>query len=399
MPDEVTAAGSGKHPIGEDGNAAEKPMGRMPKKARTAYEAIRAAKAEKNYTMGIKLCQEALQDSHLTKSTRAQFLHERSELYHFLSSGKASIVDTLPDETLVEIFSYLETHDLANIASTCRHWNRIALNNASLWGHHVVLRGTLKRIDLKWKIILKLTGGKIESIFLDFSHRNFYDQFLKDEEIFQSWIKERLLDKLPTDTLRSFEYSGSCEITDMHVWSLVSFCEKLKYLTWRTDAMSDTIADRKVAVDYGIKSTPLSQCRLIEFHFRNQWSSFFDLSYIDLLSQVKKLHLETFLPDQRLYEILVASASTLEELTIFGTSSHISFQYIHELKQREEKSTEKAINMKNLNSICTVYHGDEYLVSHYASSHQCNHRILNGIYIEYQDVRRFIDQSRISILG
>ena len=39
---------------------------------------------------------------------------------------------TLPDETIVEILSYVEVHELLCVAWTCRRWQRAALDG-ELW--------------------------------------------------------------------------------------------------------------------------------------------------------------------------------------------------------------------------------------------------------------------------
>ncbi|XP_038600245.1 S-phase kinase-associated protein 2 [Tachyglossus aculeatus] len=61
--------------------------------------------------------------------------------------------DTLPDELLLEIFSYLPLHDLLKISQTCKRWHRLSLDE-SLW----------QTLDLSGKNLLPGVTGRLLAV-------------------------------------------------------------------------------------------------------------------------------------------------------------------------------------------------------------------------------------------
>lgn len=381
-------AESRKHPRQENQGTAQETYDLKVKRVRESYEAVKAAKAEKKYKEGIKLCTEGLKDDDLPITYRKRFLIARSTLYSSMGTGhhhlavrdakklilltpnsataylraamalyaaghkakaikalikaqsltitkselhtyikdlmwewNPTLIDTLGNDILIEVMSYLEPPDLANCFRTCRRWKGVLSNNSVPWRRgHIVLKGKAQRIATNWSKILRRTnGGKMEHLSILLDEKN-TKLSLKENTLLYRWILDSMRQVFPSDTLVTFEYRGACKAIDDQIWHMVKSCKRLRSLKWTSfsgfgpDGSGPEKPIMRRVYDHHIKGSPLANCRLEEFHFENHEPTFLDYSYVALLGQAKKLSLQTYLSPRRLMEILFTRESKLEEV-------------------------------------------------------------------------------------
>lgn len=61
--------------------------------------------------------------------------HRKFDLYHMLFSGRIGakyLQESLPDEVMLKIFSYLQENDLSRAGLVCKRFNNLA-NDTELW--------------------------------------------------------------------------------------------------------------------------------------------------------------------------------------------------------------------------------------------------------------------------
>lgn len=95
-------------------------------------------------------------------------------------------------------------------------------------------------------------------------------------------------------------------------------CTKLKVLRWKSIKRD---RDEDWYAGFEIRGTPLENCRLDELYIEDPTAVIIDEAFIQILSQVKKLYLMTYVLSPRLWQILMAVRFTVQELHFTGTTT------------------------------------------------------------------------------
>ncbi|UZJ56095.1 hypothetical protein CBS101457_005415 [Exobasidium rhododendri] len=261
-------------------------------------------------------------------------------------------INFLPDEVLIEMFSYLDRPDLMRCVQTCKRWQLVTSRSQALWREHVTLRGTMKQINAQWTRICGLAGGpKVRSISLCVSPAPGL-----------SWQEFRLSKQFPSETLEKFEYSykigaktdrlGDDTSFNQSVWRSICTCKQLRSIRW-------SIARRhpRSDVSFIVKASDnLRSCRLEEFIFETDDRLRLDESFVEVLSEAKRIHLSNPIAESRMREILSAAKDTLEELHLVGVlrkPTSLDSSWV-------PSGFETPIGMGRLRTYQAHYHFDKY---------------------------------------
>jgi hypothetical protein len=190
-----------------------------------------------------------------------------------------------------------------------------------LWSSPPYLCNDFNVLERRWAVLSRLTkGGKIRSLKM-----RILDDFRTIDEFQRRWKQSIVFKTFPFETLQEFHYSGYSMIIDGLIWDTITQCTDLKAIQWQSfflraysQPSSNYEIPQKEPTDYmyPIQGTPLANCKLDTFRIFVNYQLILDEAYLDLLSNVKRLHIKQGTDWKRLSTILDGAKDTLEDLAL-----------------------------------------------------------------------------------
>lgn len=257
------------------------------------------------------------------------------------------LIHRLPNETLLEVFCYLDATQVIVCQSVCRRWKDVTTSNPVLWRNSPVLKGSLEQLAAKLKKLYSMTGGgRVRSLSLVFVGDPPTGE-RRRMSASQRWRGLNMDLLLPLNSLEEFNCTNAHQEIEQQLWAALCRCRCLKILRWRCGEASS--ASRHAL--YETKGSPMADCRLQELVFIGRHQCRFDDRFADLLREARKIHVEAIGTRWSMRGVLEAAKDTVEDLCLknvsdcmLGLSPHDPWEYM----LPAEPAQERTVEMKSL---------------------------------------------------
>ncbi|XP_006825615.1 F-box/LRR-repeat protein 12-like [Saccoglossus kowalevskii] len=264
----------------------------------------------------------------------------------------------LPDNIMLDIFSFMDTHDKCRVARVCKSWNRL-INDKSLW-QHVDLQNCRVNLRNVWKVVRNHLSTSLKSLKL----RGFLNS-VKNTECLSNAVLMDLKERCPNlKYLEVVEANfGALEVTSLPK-SLATLVLRSCQLPMRWfKGMKEHNALPELEYLDLTRCTRIAQFDLRDIAIRKH-IKVLKLSNCYRINDTGVQHITEEFPD---LEVLELNACDITDLSLHHISRHLKKLKMLNLSQCVSLSDSGVVSLSTLKSL------------HWLSVYQCHKLSEDGI--------------------